>query len=121
MATAKLLDYGYRDGNDVYGDCVLTLEACLCLARTEKVEDSGKRARRAAAGVREDEDEDDDSGLPVSIPCTWRTRKMTWSLWFSSVCSGTLQSMAASSKAMAARVRFVRKTGEKREQVRRRW
>ena len=98
-----------RDGEDVYQDGVLTLDAFLCLARTEKVEDGGKRARRAAAGVGEDEDGDDDSRLPGPIPCTWRKRKMTRSLWFSSVCSGTLQSMAASSKSMAARVWFVRK------------
>ena len=88
---------------------MLTLDACVCTLGTKEVEDGGKRAHRAAAGVGEDEDGDDNSWLPGSIPCTWRKRKMTWSLWFSSVCSGTLQSMAASSKSMAARVWFVRK------------
>ena len=59
-----------RDGEDVYQDGGLTLDACVCSLRTMEVGVDGYLARSAAAGVEEDADGGDDTGDPVAIPCT---------------------------------------------------
>ena len=59
-----------RDGEDVYKDGVLTLDACVCSLGTKEVGVAGDFARSAAAGVEEDADGGDDTGDPAAIPCT---------------------------------------------------
>ena len=94
MATTELLNYGERDGKDVQDDGVLTLDACGCSARTEKVEDDGKRAEQATAGGGEDRDGGDESGLPSSIPWTRRWRATRRSFRPASICSGKSPAVA---------------------------
>ena len=57
-------------GGGVPEDGVLTLDAWVGSARSEKVGDGGNHPRGAAAGAREDEDGDGDSGRPAAIPRT---------------------------------------------------